>query len=238
MGLLEEGVEPVYRASEWKPLTFSYVEYPIDDPFGKLMAILALAPLWVVSAFTAVILRNRDLHTIFFFIGTVLNEWMNMALKYAIKEPRPVVRDIYYVQYGMPSSHAQFMFFFTTYTILFCIKRLHQNSLVEKLIRVLVISTCIISTALICYGRIYLLYHTLSQVIVGALLGLAFGGFWFTLVHVFLTPLFPKIVAWRISELFLIRDTTLIPNILFFEYTATRQETRARNRKLSSMKSQ
>ena len=76
------------------------------------------------------------------------------------------------------------------------LSRLHQNSLIEKLIRVLVISTCIISTALICYGRIYLLYHTLSQVIVGALLGLAFGGFWFTLVHVFLTPLFPKIVSW------------------------------------------
>lgn len=46
-----------------------------------------------------------------------------MFLKYAIQEPRPVARDNYYVQYGMPSSHSQFMLFFTVYTILFLYKR-------------------------------------------------------------------------------------------------------------------
>lgn len=42
----------------------------------------------------------------------------------------------------------------------------------------------------------------------------------------------------KISEYLLLRDTTLIPNILWFEYTVTRQEARARSRKLISMKSQ
>lgn len=45
-------------------------------------------------------------------------------------------------------------------------------------------------------------------------------------------------VSRRISEYLLLRDTTLIPNILWFEYTNTRQEARARSRKLISMKSQ
>lgn len=42
----------------------------------------------------------------------------------------------------------------------------------------------------------------------------------------------------KISEILLLRDTTLIPNVLWFEYTNTRQEVRARSRKLVSMKSQ
>lgn len=42
----------------------------------------------------------------------------------------------------------------------------------------------------------------------------------------------------KVSEFFLLRDTTLIPNVLWFEYTNSRQEARARGRKLGSMKSQ
>lgn len=38
-----------------------------DDAFGKFMAILALAPLWIGSAFTGLILRCRDLHTVSLF---------------------------------------------------------------------------------------------------------------------------------------------------------------------------
>ena len=42
----------------------------------------------------------------------------------------------------------------------------------------------------------------------------------------------------RICEWLLIRDQTLIPNVIFFEYTSHRHEIRARSRKLVSMKSQ
>jgi dolichyldiphosphatase len=94
----------------------------------------------------------------------------------------------------------------------------------------------LVVTALVCYGRLYLMYHTLSQVVVGSIIGLVTGLVWFVFVHSLLTPyVFPKIVSWRISELLLIRDTSLIPNILFFEYTATRQESRARLRKNMKM---
>lgn len=44
----------------------------------------------------------------------------------------------------------------------------------------------------------------------------------------------------KISELFLLRDSTLIPNVLWFEYTNIRHEAgaRARRRKSISAKSQ
>lgn len=112
------------------------------------------------------------------------------------------------------------------------INRLHNNSPYEKLFRMFAISACLLNTALVCYGRVYLLYHTINQVIVGALIGALAGFLWFFFVHSILTPyVFPKIVSWKISEFLLIRDTSLIPNIMFFEYTATRQESRARLRK-------
>lgn len=82
------------------------------------------------------------------------------------------------------------------------------------------------------------MYHTCSQVLVGCLCGLAFGGVWFAFNQLVLTPYYPTIISWKLSEYILLRDTTLIPNILWFEYTTTRQEARTRARKLISKKSQ
>ena len=41
----------------------------------------------------------------------------------------------------------------------------------------------------------------------------------------------PSSTFRRIAELLLVRDTTLIPNILWFEYTTQRTEARSRQRK-------
>ena len=60
---------------------------------------------------------------IVFFSGMVINEVVNFLLKHTICEARPMRRDVLYSEYGMPSSHAQFMWFFTAYMVLFvCIR--------------------------------------------------------------------------------------------------------------------
>ncbi|XP_039432555.1 dolichyldiphosphatase 1-like [Culex pipiens pallens] len=227
---------------EWQPITLTLVEYPKDDLLGKLLAWISLAPLGIGAGFVALILFRRDLHTIVFFIGTLVNESINMVLKHWIQEPRPVSRAQVWNEYGMPSSHAQFMFFFTQYVLLFIFIRLHHmnnnNARAERLVRLLVLAMCCVATCAVCCGRVYLQYHSTRQVLVGALVGTIVGSGWFVLTHYFLTPFFPLVVSWRISELCLLRDTTLIPNILWFEYTRTVQEARARGRKLVSMKSQ
>lgn len=230
-----------YNNSEWQPITLTLVEYPKGDHIGKLLAWISLSPLGIGAGFLALILFRRDLHTITFFMGTLINESINMILKYIIKEPRPVFRAQIYTEYGMPSSHAQFICFFAIYVLLFVLIRLHHinnNSPIERAIKTLVITGCWTLAALVCYGRIYLQYHSWSQVFVGALVGLSVGTIWFFITHMILAPKFPYVVSWKISEFLLLRDTTLIPNILWFEYTVTRQETRARQRKLISMKSQ
>lgn len=226
---------------EWVPLTLTLVEYPKGDVIGKFLALISLAPFGIGSGFIALILFRRDLHTITFFLGTLLSELLNYILKHIICEARPIRRDIIHVEYGMPSSHAQFVWFFATYVIYFVYIRLqhmNNNTIIQSLSKFLILFSTLSMAILVSISRIYLEYHTMSQVLCGALLGFLFGTFWFALTYLVLAPLFPQIVSWSISELLLLRDTTLIPNVLWFEYTNTRKEVHARSRKLVSMKSQ
>lgn len=227
--------------TKWVPFSLTLVEYPKDDIIGKFLAFISLAPFGIGAGFVALILFRRDLHTITFFLGTLCSETLNYILKHLICEKRPLRREEITVEYGMPSSHAQFVSFFATYIIYFVFIRLHHmnnNTIIENISKFLIISSSMVVAVLVCISRIYLQYHTISQVLCGIIVGFLFATFWFALTSLVFTPLFPQIVTWRISEILMIRDTTLIPNVLWFEYTNTRQEARARSRKLVSMKSQ
>lgn len=224
----------------WKPFSLTHVEYPEGDRIGQLLAISSLTPIAIIVGFITLILFRRDLHTIMFFVGALLNEAINLIMKKIIAEPRPLLRKSLYTEYGMPSSHSQMMWFFSSYSILFLIFRLrHINSSVLELIWKVVVAMALVAAAIVVsYSRVYLLYHSWSQVMWGAVIGLALGTCWFTLTHLVLTPFFPIVASWRISERLMIRDTSLIPNIMWFEYTHARTENRTRSRKLTSMKSQ
>lgn len=225
----------------WVPLSLTLVEYPEGDFIGKILALTSLLPFMIIVGFLTLILFRRDLHTIAFFAGILINDCINFILKHTICEARPIRRQNVYVEYGMPSTHAQFMWFFTAYIFLFVCIRLHYNTrttTLENFWRLSTIIGSIIVAILVTYSRVYLLYHSNSQVLCGTLLGVILGITWFLITHTILTPFFPVIATWRISEYLLLRDTTLIPNMLWFEYTNARTEARARSRKLVSMKSQ
>ncbi|MBZ3889515.1 Dolichyldiphosphatase 1 [Sciurus carolinensis] len=168
------------------------------DLSGHLLAYLSLSPVFVIVGFVTLIIFKRELHTISFLGGLALNEGLNWLIKHLIQEPRPCggPHTAVGTKYGMPSSHSQFMWFFSVYSFLFL------------------------------YLRVYLLYHTWSQVLYGGIAGSLMAIAWFVFTQEVLTPLFPRIAAWPVSEFFLIRDTSLIPNVLWFEYTVTRAEAR------------
>lgn len=46
--------------------------------------------------------------------------------------------------------------------------------------------------------RIYLQYHTVSQVIIGGLLGSVLGVLWFLFTQFILTPWFPTVASWLV----------------------------------------
>ncbi|KAG8199408.1 hypothetical protein JTE90_000276 [Oedothorax gibbosus] len=227
---------------QWTSLAISHVEYQNGDWLGKVLALTSLCPLALIISFATLILFRRDLHTIAFFAGIVLNEAINWICKHSIKELRPCHgREILYSEYGMPSNHAQFMWFFASYMAFFLLIRLHHGNSTHPLENAwkyiaTIIVVCV--ATIVTYSRIYLQYHTWNQVMWGSILGIVLGSLWFLITQTTLTPLFPVIVAWPISEFLMLRDTTLIPNVMWFEYTSHRQESRTRQRKLVSMKSQ
>jgi len=212
----------------------------IGDLFGKLLAYSSLLPLAILVGFVTLILFRRDLHTITFFIGLLFNEFVNYVLKHIIKQPRPITRENMYNENGMPSSHSQFLWFFSVYMFLFIWVRLQHitNSKSVWFSKLMVSLGCFAAALIVTFSRVYLLYHSVSQVIVGSLIGALLGLLWFLLTNYILTPWFQTVASWWVCEWLLIRDQTLIPNVVWFEYTIGRQEIRARSRKLVSMKSQ
>lgn len=226
-----------YQAPEdinWRAISLTHVNYPAGDIIGKFLAWMSLLPIFLIVSFVTLIIFRRELHTITFFIGILLNEGCNQVLKYSIKAPRPCRKhDVGHLMYGMPSSHAQFMAFFASYMALFALIRLHsQYESIADIVWKHIVSLGSIFTALVvAYSRVYLRYHTPEQVLFGLLVGSLLGICWFVCAQRLFSPLFDVIVSWPVSEMLLIKDSTRIPNVLWFEYVESRKESRQRQRK-------
>ncbi|XP_034047902.1 dolichyldiphosphatase 1 [Thalassophryne amazonica] len=224
--------------AQWRSISVTHVEFSDDDLTGEMLAYISLLPIAILVGFVTLIVFKRELHTISFFAGVLLNEGVNWLLKNIVREPRPCagIHSVH-TDYGMPSNHSQLIWFFVVYFFLFLYLRMHQtnNARCVDLLWRHILSIVLLGLAIsVSYSRVYLLYHTWGQVLYGGVAGSTFGIIWFFITQELLTPLFPKIAAWPVSEYFLVRDTSLIPNILWFEYTVTRSEARNRQRKLGT----
>eukprot|EP00123_Amoebidium_parasiticum_P000634 comp11488_c0_seq1/m.5936 comp11488_c0_seq1/g.5936 ORF comp11488_c0_seq1/g.5936 comp11488_c0_seq1/m.5936 type:complete len:225 (-) comp11488_c0_seq1:208-882(-) len=216
-----------------KPLTLTLVEYPEGDLIGKIFALISLAPLAIIpSVITATALR-REVHAIYFCVGMVANEVLNLLLKNYLKEPRPRFPGVQhhgtYGKYGMPSNHTQFMFFFATFWSMSLLVRCRFQHSFWKLLG----STALIgSAALVGYTRVHLWYHTQEQVAVGAAAGAGFGLVWFIIGHYALRSVYRWVADLPICQWFLVKDSTDIDNVLVWEYTQhTRHQARTNQNK-------
>ena len=153
-----------------KPVSFFLVEYDSFDHFGYLLAFLSFTPPFLVAIQTAIyftllacgqVLRSKSCQRAALvagklLLGQLLNELLNLALKNTLKQSRPIpsefLHNYHYKDYGMPSSHSQFMAFllasFPSLASQIC--RLLKVSL---FLEAAIISASFIGTALIAYGR-------------------------------------------------------------------------------------
>lgn len=113
---------------------------------------------------------------------------VNFALKRLIKEERP--RRIHGKGYGMPSSHAQFVTYWSVFVALFLLfrhvpanksKSSRPWSLFQRLV---VCAFCGLLAAATGWSRVYLEYHTSKQVVVGSAVGAACAVGWFVVIAV------------------------------------------------------
>jgi len=200
-----------------KPFYLTHFEYEEGDALGKLAALASLAPIFAIVSFCTLIASRRDLATPAFLLGQLLNEAVNAALKRALRQPRPPsqLRHSGPSDFGMPSAHAQFCFFFCVYFTLWGAR--HWR--VGALWRAASAAAAVAGAAAVAASRVYLRYHSVPQVAAGAAVGAACGGVWFFVVEALLRPRFAALARSPLGRALWLRDGTGA-HVLLEEYRA------------------
>ena len=180
------------------------------------MAYLTFTPLVIIVSFLTLIVFRRDLETIFFFGGCVLNALICSIVKKIIRQPRPEGSNK--SGFGMPSNHAQFMFFFAAYIYLLVSTGRWKFS--KKSSGTLLQVSVFLLSIFVAISRYHLGVHSLAQLLVGAFIGILFANMWQWVAMYVIRPLYPLIERWSVSKYLYIRDIGSIDNSLLFEYNA------------------
>ncbi|KAJ4141299.1 hypothetical protein NW768_000510 [Fusarium equiseti] len=175
-------------------LSVTHVYYDPEDHLSLACAYLALLPQALCVVYATLVLFTREVEVALMFLGQLACEVLNFALKRLIKEERP--RRIHGKGYGMPSSHAQFVAFWSVSLALFLLVRhnpprvlkgrtnssVHRPwSMVERIAVSMAGAAIAAATA---WSRVYLNYHTPKQVVVGCAAGAVSAVGWFVIVAV------------------------------------------------------
>lgn len=131
------------------------------------------------------LLFNNKILLIFYTFGIILNSILNKLLKNTIQQHRPLYNNktlqlkqdtlkysLPFDLFGMPSGHAQMVFFTTVFVYL--------SAANAKLFYLY-----LIFSLFICYQRVAFGYHSTTQVIVGATVGTIFAYFIYYLYQVY-----------------------------------------------------
>lgn len=149
-------------------------------------------PQGLCVVYVTLIWATREIEILLMFAGQMGCEALNFALKRWIKEERPkrklvntltvlpadVISEMFGKGYGMPSSHAQFVAFFSISLTLWLLLRhvpgptmsYSPSTILE---RSLLSILALMGAAAVASSRVYLSYHTPRQVWVGVGVGVA-----------------------------------------------------------------
>ncbi|KAI7850925.1 PAP2 domain protein [Circinella umbellata] len=208
---------------ELASLSLTHVQFDPKDKLAYLLAYITLSPLAILVFYASIILSRREIAGITMLIGQLVNEGINFTLKEYLQIARPHAHlgD----GYGMPSSHAQFIWFFAIYGSLYLSKNIKVDHVIEK--RIILFAMFSLAIA-VCYSRIYLGYHSLLQVIAGGCAGCIFGLLWYQLLDYGLYSLgwSQSILNHPLSKRYYLKDMRMIDNVAKWEYQQWEQQVR------------
>ncbi|CAM0944908.1 unnamed protein product [Alopecurus aequalis] len=116
-------------------------------------------------------------------MGAVVNTVLSSILKklFNHERPAPALRS----DPGMPSSHAQSIFYAAVFLVLSVFYWLGTNYLA-----MIIGATTVASASYLSWLRVSQRLHTVNQILVGATVGSAFGALWFALWHLLVQEAF------------------------------------------------
>ncbi|KAE9466997.1 hypothetical protein C3L33_01091, partial [Rhododendron williamsianum] len=160
--------------NEFRPnSTAEGLEATLNRLVGNWVFLFFFLSKWLVAAlFGAVLICRHDAEALWAAIGSVLNTGLSTVLKRVLNQERPVsnLRS----DPGMPSSHAQSIFFTVIFVVVSMLQWLGANGLAITLS-----GLALAFGSYLSWLRVSQHLHTISQVVVGAVLGSAFSILWF-----------------------------------------------------------
>ncbi|KNA09294.1 hypothetical protein SOVF_154870 [Spinacia oleracea] len=151
---------------------------------------------WVIAVvFGALLLWRHDAEAVWAAIGSILNSALSVALKRLLNQERPLanVRS----DPGMPSSHAQSIFYAVTFFIMSMVEWLGVNE-----ITVIFTAFALMFGSYLSWLRVTQKLHTVDQVVVGAILGFCFSLAWLWFWNAVVAEAFNSYMWVQVSILF------------------------------------
>ncbi|OAE30815.1 hypothetical protein AXG93_857s1180 [Marchantia polymorpha subsp. ruderalis] len=211
------------KTTPLKAVTLTHVRYERGDKLGHLLAWASLLPVIIgLGGFLSHFIFRREMQAMAFGLGLILSEFINEMIKKVVKEARPITCELLEMcdSHGWPSSHSQYMCFFSIYLTLLVLRRFHFTDSFSRNFTAILPWPFALATI---YSRVYLGYHSVAQVIAGSAVGLTLGSAWFVIVNKYLVKFFPTLEGTYFCRYLCIKDSTHIPNVLRFEYDNCRE---------------
>ncbi|KAI8066532.1 phosphatidic acid phosphatase type 2/haloperoxidase [Gongronella butleri] len=206
-------------------LSLTHVQFERGDPIAYLFAYITLGPIAIMVFYASVLVSRREVAIGQMLLGQLVNEVVNTVLKEYFQIARP--HDHLGTGYGMPSSHSQFVWFFTTYGALYLVRHISLNqALLWKPAAILLM---MLMSLLVCWSRIYLGYHSIEQVMAGSAVGVGSGVAWYVLMERLRKRGWVQwLVSTRLAHWLYLRDMRDIDNVLEWEYNHWAGATKSR----------
>ncbi|KAF9006167.1 hypothetical protein BDQ17DRAFT_1399096 [Cyathus striatus] len=145
----------------------------------KLIGIAAIGahytqPILLMASYAALAVQTREFIIIVMWAGQFAGELLNYILKHIIKEERPI--ESIGNGYGFPSSHSQYMGYFSSFLICHLYFR-HRfattgSYILDQLWRIVLYIGLLGWASAVAYSRYYLGYHNVYQILWGLVLAL------------------------------------------------------------------
>ena len=177
-----------------EPQKLACVFYEAADAAGAVLAVFSLVPVFSMVAYATLLSERRDIDTIACLLGQAANLAVNSAVKRLVREPRPERGALLLGSdsLGMPSNHAQFVCFAAVAVTLGLWRGRRPRW--DRAARAL---AAWVAAAGCCVSRVYLQYHTASQV---AALGAGVAVAWAALCGAALRPALAAFARTRVAR--------------------------------------
>ncbi|KAE9396896.1 PAP2-domain-containing protein [Gymnopus androsaceus JB14] len=158
-------------------LDLTHVLYDDNSFLSLALALVTLSPILLMAAYASLAVQTREFLVICMWAGQFANEGFNWILKRMIKQDRP--DGSLGNGYGFPSSHSQYMGYFSTFLIFHLYFRHRFSStgspFLDQAWRILVYVAVSAWGLSVAYSRYHLQYHTPHQIFWGYGIGVVCG---------------------------------------------------------------